>query len=149
MKIGELADTTGLAASRIRFYEESGLLVAKRLPNGYREYGEGASQRLALIRTGQELGFSLAEIRQMLGALEQPDTSRTLILARLEKKSRDIAAMQERLALHQKELTRLTDILSRHDDQSVCTPAKGREAVRASLLTPPAQHGRRKTAGTR
>lgn len=148
MRIGELAGSTGLSASRIRFYEESGLLVAKRLANGYREYGEAAAERLALIRTGQELGFSLADIRQMLSALEQPGTSRTLILARLEKKSRDVAAMQDRLALHQRELTRLTDILKRHD-RSECTPAAGREAARASLLKLPVRHGRRKAVDAR
>lgn len=38
MKIGELARRTGLAASRIRFYEEAGLLVVQRQANGYRDY---------------------------------------------------------------------------------------------------------------
>ena len=42
MKIGELPRLTGLAASRIRFYEDAGLLVAQRQANGYRDYPEQA-----------------------------------------------------------------------------------------------------------
>lgn len=39
MKIGELAKRSGLAASRIRFYEKIGLLkTVKRSANGYRSY---------------------------------------------------------------------------------------------------------------
>ncbi|MBT2302049.1 hypothetical protein J7E70_16420 [Variovorax paradoxus] len=94
-------------------------------------------------------GKSLISRALLFTSLEQPDTSRTLILARLEKKSRHIAAMQDRPALHQRELTRLTDILRRHDDQSGCTPAGGREAARASLIAPPVRQGRRNAAGTR
>ena len=49
MKIGELARRTGLAASRIRFYEEAGLLVVPRQANGYRDYPEQAVLLLELI----------------------------------------------------------------------------------------------------
>ncbi|EIY2514690.1 TPA: MerR family DNA-binding transcriptional regulator, partial [Pseudomonas aeruginosa] len=38
MKIGELAKLTGLATSRIRFYEASGLIRSQRKANGYRDY---------------------------------------------------------------------------------------------------------------
>ncbi len=43
MKIGELAERTGLATSRIRFYERIGLLkAARRQANGYRSYPDDA-----------------------------------------------------------------------------------------------------------
>jgi MerR family copper efflux transcriptional regulator len=67
MKIGELARTTGVAASRIRFYERHGLLqVAARSNNGYRDYPSSAVDTLGYIRQAQGLGFSLAEIKQAM-----------------------------------------------------------------------------------
>ncbi|MGC9582281.1 UNVERIFIED_CONTAM: MerR family DNA-binding transcriptional regulator, partial [Salmonella enterica subsp. enterica serovar Typhimurium] len=50
MKIGELARLSGVAASRIRFYEASGLLQpAERQSNGYREYAPESVTRLQII----------------------------------------------------------------------------------------------------
>ena len=50
MKIGELARLSGVAASRIRFYEASGLLQpAQRQANGYREYAPDTLTRLEII----------------------------------------------------------------------------------------------------
>ena len=66
MKIGELASRTGLAASRIRFYEASGLISAQRQANGYRRYPEQAVQTLGIISCAQQAGFSLDEIRRLL-----------------------------------------------------------------------------------
>ncbi|MGA0602842.1 MerR family transcriptional regulator [Caulobacter sp. KR2-114] len=67
MRIGELSRLTGVAPSRIRFYERNGVLPpAGRGLNGYREYPQTAVKRLGLIDTSQRLGFSLAEIRAAL-----------------------------------------------------------------------------------
>jgi len=67
MKIGELAKRTGLATSRIRFYEQSGLLpTVQRQENGYREYGPEALWMLEIISTAQSAGFALDEIRSLL-----------------------------------------------------------------------------------
>lgn len=70
MKIGELAERTGLATSAIRYYERAGLLPkAKRRSNGYREYDENTLEQLHVIDIGQSLGFTLDAIRAVL-ALE-------------------------------------------------------------------------------
>ncbi|WP_445229758.1 MerR family transcriptional regulator [Duganella rhizosphaerae] len=75
MKIGELAERSGLAASAIRYYEKAGLLPkAARGANGYREYAETALERLHMIQIGQNLGFTLEAIRavsQLEGAAFQ------------------------------------------------------------------------------
>ena len=64
MKIGELARVTGLSTSRIRFYEDAGLIgTAPRLRNGYRDYPTGVAASLRMIQQAQSFGFSLAEIR--------------------------------------------------------------------------------------
>ena len=70
MKIGELAERSGIAASAIRYYERAGLLQkAARGANGYRAYEESALERLHLIQVGQSLGFTLDAIRAVV-ALE-------------------------------------------------------------------------------
>ena len=68
MRIGELATQSGLSREALRFYERIGLLRAKRQPNGYRDYPPQSLALLRLVRQAQQLGFSLAEVRQ---ALEQ------------------------------------------------------------------------------
>jgi DNA-binding transcriptional MerR regulator len=97
MKIGELAQRSGLAASRIRFYEGIGLLKAERQPNGYRTYSPQAVLVLNLIAAAQQAGFSLDEIRMLL----PPDLAQwkhgTLIEA-LRGKVQDIEALEMRLA---------------------------------------------------
>ncbi|MEV4561547.1 MerR family transcriptional regulator [Kitasatospora sp. NPDC049285] len=62
MRIGELAAQTGLSRDTVRFYERTGLLTARRLPNGYRDFPPEAVPWLRYVRTAQALGFSLAEI---------------------------------------------------------------------------------------
>ncbi len=67
MKIGELAQRSGLTASRIRFYESIGLLkLVQRQANGYRSYPQEAVLVLNLITTAQQAGFSLDELRTLL-----------------------------------------------------------------------------------
>lgn len=107
MKIGELAQRTGLAPSRIRFYERIGLLkTVERQENGYRIYPEDAVLALKLIAAGQRAGFSLDELRALLpsdlaswehGTL--PDT--------LRRKVQDIEALQARLAQSKAHLVEL------------------------------------------
>lgn len=64
MKIGELAERSGIAASAIRYYEQAGLMPkVARGANGYRAYSEDALERINLIQVGQKLGFTLDAIR--------------------------------------------------------------------------------------
>ena len=66
MKIGELAERSGIPASTIRYYEKEGLLPkVQRGANGYRFYQANALERLDLIQLGQKLGFSLDTIRSV------------------------------------------------------------------------------------
>jgi MerR family copper efflux transcriptional regulator len=71
MKIGELASATGIAASAIRFYEQSGLLPpAQRGSNGYRSYSSDAVDRLRFIQVAQSLGFTLDTMRSVFASAE-------------------------------------------------------------------------------
>jgi len=67
--IGALAARTGTTAETIRYYERIGLLPAPaRAGTGrYRIYGAADVERLAFVRRARELGFSLDEVRELLG----------------------------------------------------------------------------------
>jgi MerR family mercuric resistance operon transcriptional regulator len=67
LKIGDVARETGLSIDAIRFYEKRGLLQSpSRSEGGFRLFQERDIASLRLIRSGQSLGFSLDEIRDLL-----------------------------------------------------------------------------------
>lgn len=67
MKIGEVSKRSGVGIETIRYYEREGLLQEpQRRPSGYRQYDESTISRLDYIRRAKELGFTLAEIRELL-----------------------------------------------------------------------------------
>ena len=67
MRIGELAERSGVTAKTIRFWESAGLLAEPdRTPSGYRDYDHHVVDRLDFIRHAQTAGLTLAEIRRVL-----------------------------------------------------------------------------------
>ncbi len=67
MTIGRLARAAGVNIDTIRYYERHGLLPqASRRDSGYREYAVDDVARLSFIRRAKELGFSLADIAELL-----------------------------------------------------------------------------------
>ena len=67
VQIGKVAHTTGLSVDTIRFYEKEGLLrQPERSEGGFRLYSARDIEHLHFIHKAQELGFSLAEIRELL-----------------------------------------------------------------------------------
>ena len=69
MRIGELGERAGVTPRALRHYEELGLLPARRLANGYREYGEHDLALVAEIHRLVELGFALEETRPFVECL--------------------------------------------------------------------------------
>lgn len=120
MKIGELAERTGLAPSRIRFYERVGLLKVERQSNGYRTYPPQAVLLLDLIAAAQQAGFSLDEIRTLL----PPDLAQWKhgsLVETLQSKVRDIEALQERLAQSKAHLVALLAEIEAKPAEIDCT----------------------------
>ena len=72
-RIEQVATRTGLTKRTLRYYEEIGLLdPPTRTEGGYRLYTENDVQRLERIKRMRDLlGFSLAEIKEMVGAEEE------------------------------------------------------------------------------
>ena len=71
MRIGELAERTGTSRRLLRYYEEQGLIVADRAPNGYRAYSEATVDRVLQVRGLLDAGLPTRIIKQILPCLDQ------------------------------------------------------------------------------
>ncbi|GAA2085051.1 MerR family transcriptional regulator [Actinomadura alba] len=74
MRIGELAERTGVPPRLLRYYEEQGLLAPGRSANGYRDYAEGLVDRVTQIRGLLDAGVPTKIIKQILPCLDDPCT---------------------------------------------------------------------------
>ncbi len=71
MRIGEVAERTGLSLRTIRYYEEVGLVVpSARSQGGFRLYTEPDVERLNMIKRMKPLGFQLDQMRELLEILD-------------------------------------------------------------------------------
>ena len=91
MMIGEIARRSGIGIETIRYYEREGLLQEPvRRPSGYRLFEESTVERLDYIKRAKELGFTLAEIRELLELSYSTNSHCVHIRARAEAKITDI-----------------------------------------------------------
>jgi MerR family redox-sensitive transcriptional activator SoxR len=74
LTVGQLAARSGVAVSALRFYEEQGLISARRTGGNQRRYPRAALRRVAFIRASQRVGIPLSRIAS---ALEQLPANRT------------------------------------------------------------------------
>jgi MerR family transcriptional regulator, redox-sensitive transcriptional activator SoxR len=74
LSIGEVAARSGVATSALRFYETKGLIESERTDGNQRRYPRATLRRVALIRAGQEVGLSLAELAKALETLPHDKT---------------------------------------------------------------------------
>lgn len=73
MTIGQAAGKSGCTVPTLRFYEEAGLLrPVDRAANGRRVYGWPEVHRLRFIRRSRDLGFSVEDVRALLGVTDAP-----------------------------------------------------------------------------
>jgi Cu(I)-responsive transcriptional regulator len=120
MNIGEAAEATGVTAKMIRHYEEIGLIrAAGRTGAGYRVYGAKDLSTLSFIRRARDLGFSIAQIRDLL-ALWQDRERASGDVKRIA--SAHVAEMKEKMRLLH-EMVQTLEHLSAHchgDDRPDC-----------------------------
>ena len=109
LTIGRLAREVGVNLETVRFYERRGLLAKPpRSASGYRLFPAEATRRVRFIRRAQELGFSLAEIRELLSLRLTPTAKSADIKRRAEAKIADIDAKIKSLESMKKTLRSLT-----------------------------------------
>lgn len=70
MRIGVLAEKTGVSERSLRHYEQQHLLVSTRLKNGYRDFDESMVERVKQIQLYLSLGLNLEQVAIILKCLE-------------------------------------------------------------------------------
>ncbi len=96
MRIGELANRSGVRVEAIRFYEKEGLLSApSRLENNYRAYTHKHLEQLNFICHCRSLDMSLADIRVLLHS-DATDCQQALAVHALIQKQ--VKLVDERIA---------------------------------------------------
>ncbi len=101
LSIGAVAKRTGCTVPTIRYYEDIGLLPpAARTEAGQRNYGDATLRRLTFIRRCRDFGFSIDQVRELVGLVDQPERPCTEV--------RDIAAIH--LAQVRRKLNELREL---------------------------------------
>lgn len=141
MRVSELAQRSGVAATTLRYYEQRGLLPAQRSPSGYRLYDERALDRLTFITTAKHLGLALNQIAELTALWAAHPCSRVkeALASRLEQQlgsARDrTAELADFQALLRTAHTRLQQL---PDRDAPCDPG----CAFLTDLAPPGRAGR-------
>jgi len=108
--ISQLSKETGIPVGTIRFYEKTGLFVGETkkevTTNNYVYYGEEVVEKLRFIQMAKAVGFSLAEIKEVVDAWYHNQLSKqakikvlNLKLQQIEEKLNELRAMKKQIAL--------------------------------------------------
>ena len=115
LTIGELAKSTGVATSTLRYYEELGVIPAPLRVSGQRRYPKSAVGLIGMILLLQDVGFSLRESKAFLTSRPHAvDSWRTLA-------QRKLTNLDEQIAKAQTAKEAITHALHcPHDDLTTC-----------------------------
>lgn len=69
LSVGKVAERSGVTVATLHFYESRGLISSWRNSGNQRRYRQGVLRRIAVIKTAQRLGLSLAEIAAAMDTL--------------------------------------------------------------------------------
>ena len=109
MRIGQLADLTGVDARTIRYYESVGLLPEPaRTASNYRNYDDDDAERVAFIRAARSLGLGIDEIREVLDFRERGEAPCAYVRRVIDSKADEIEHQIEELERLRRELRRLS-----------------------------------------
>ena len=105
MRIGEVANRSGVSVDTVRFYERLGVLpAAEREPSGYRDYAPETIERIQLTRELQSIGFTLDEVIDALAAhdaggatCESERWRLDVVLDRVDAKLAELQALRGRV----------------------------------------------------
>ncbi len=99
MRIGQMAAEAGVNIQTVRLYERMGLLKEpRRTRAGYRDYSAEAAEAIRFIKSAQELGFTLREIKTLVrlrdGGDHPSDEMRRLALSKIDEINLRIARLE-------------------------------------------------------
>jgi len=97
LTIGRLARAAGVHVETVRYYQRRGLIAVPPRPTGsVRHYPQTAVGQLRFIKRAQDIGFSLAEIKQLLRLQRMPACrdARALAAAKLSAVEQRMAALE-------------------------------------------------------
>ncbi|MAM40415.1 MAG: MerR family transcriptional regulator [Erythrobacter sp.] len=105
LTIGEMGKATNTKIETIRYYERIGLLPKPaRTSSNYRDYGQAELGRLSFIRRSRDLGFSLDQVRALLGLSDDKsgdcagiDRIANQHLVEVDRKIADLQALRREL----------------------------------------------------
>ena len=119
--IGTVAKAAGVNVETIRFYERKGLLLQpKPISTSFREYPQGTVERIRFVKRAQELGFTLAEIIDLLNMSDGEGGSRADVKELADRKLGLIRQKIDDLRKMETTLRDLVDRCSGQGDTSGC-----------------------------
>ena len=111
MKIGQLAEATGVSTKAIRYYEDLGVLPQpERAPNGYRTYDATTADRISFIQDAQSAGLSLLEIQMILDLRDAGESTCGHVISSLDM---HLADVDRQMAELERTKQRLESIIER------------------------------------
>ncbi len=121
LKIGKLAQETGMSVETIRYYEKEKLLPEiDRTESNYRIYTDRHVDRLLFIRHCRSLDMTLDEIRTLLHFKDRPEESCDKVNALLEEHIRHVTERIKNLKKLEKQLTMLRKHCQEVKDSANC-----------------------------
>ncbi|HMG55597.1 MAG TPA: MerR family transcriptional regulator [Kofleriaceae bacterium] len=131
LRIGELAHLAGLSPDTLRHYERLGLLAAARTPGRFREYGADAIRRVEMIQAALAIGFTLAELSEIVAerAAGRAPCHRVRALA-----ADKLVELTERIAELSRLRARLQRTLAAWDDRLATAPSGAAARLLESLV---------------
>jgi DNA-binding transcriptional MerR regulator len=99
VRVGELAQRTGASIRSLRYYEQCGLIAATRSSGGQRQFPDGTTERVEIIRRLLAAGLGTAAIADVLPCLADPAARTARLTHRLvEERDRLDAEIAQRVA---------------------------------------------------
>jgi DNA-binding transcriptional MerR regulator len=135
LSIGDLAHSTDVPASTLRYYESLGLLPEPPRIGGKRRYPPQSIARVRAVRTATGLGFSLAEVRQLQQVLRQDGAAGTDAKAVARRKIAELDDQIARARAMKQLLQRSLACEDEHPEGCAC-PAQALEGLAASVQAP-------------
>ena len=121
LSTGKLADAAGVSVETVRFYERRSLVPAPtRTPSGYRQFPVETVDRIRFIRRAQVLGFTLAEIRELLELRAQDAEACGSVEIRARAKLESVQLKIDELRRIKSALNRLVASCAAHEPTGDC-----------------------------